>query len=162
MVEEEELLSSTDLGEPPDQLVENLQPATTWARSAHRLLRSLPPSQTDILPPDSKQISTQSMLFNSQLSSLLPDTIFPFASWRRMVDWVVSRGVNVSSAESSFPAFGCDGNETKMVLPRITSFSCILWYVVFSKASVQNIITRKIYLVFNSIAYNCTEILGKK
>jgi len=29
MVEEEELLSSTDLGEPPDQLVENLQPATT-------------------------------------------------------------------------------------------------------------------------------------
>lgn len=50
-----------------------------------------------------------------------------FAAWRRMVDvTVISRGVNVSSAGSSFPAFGCDGNETKMVLPSITSLSCIL------------------------------------
>lgn len=49
-----------------------------------------------------------------------------FAAWRRMAVWVISRGVNVSSAASSFPAFGCDGNETKPVLPTITSFSCFL------------------------------------
>lgn len=74
---------------------------------------------------------------------------------------MVSRGVNVSGAGSSFSAFGCDDNETKMVLPSITSFSCILYCIVFSKASVQNIITSKIYLLFNSVVYNCMEILGK-
>lgn len=48
------------------------------------------------------------------------------AAWRRMADWVISRGEHVSSAGSSFPAFGCDGNETNTVLPPIAPFSCVL------------------------------------